>query len=244
MKKTTVWLLGIVGIFLFFGSIAPAFAADATATADFESAYVWRGLTLNDGAVFQPSMDVSSGGFDFNVWGNFDISKNDANGERNRFSEVDLTLSYGFDLDPVKLTVGGIEYLFPNTGSEGTREVYLDISGSPFEGVSAGITGYYDCQLVHDYYTSLHLNYDYTFAGGLDVGAGAACGIAGKDTAVAYGGTQAGLHDYTLSLNASYPVIRAMQVGAYIAYTDTFNRKVMPTQKVDFHGGANISYKF
>jgi uncharacterized protein (TIGR02001 family) len=243
MKRTM--LLGIVGLFLLFGSIAPAFAADVTATMDMESAYVWRGLTLNDGAVLQPSMDVASGGFDFNVWGNFDIAKNDFTRERNRFSEVDLTMSYAYTLDPVTITVGGIEYLFPNTDAEGTREVFLGISGSPLEGVSVGVTGYYDCQLFHDYYVSANLGYDYTFSNKLDIGAGASCGVIGKDEAtMVNGGTQAGFNDYTLSLTASYPVVRAMQVGAYVAYTNTFNRNVLPVQEVDFHGGANISYKF
>ena len=243
MKKTM--LLGLVGMFLLLGSIAPAFAADVTATMDLESSYVWRGLTLNDGMVAQPSVDVASGGFNFNVWGNFDISKNDFTLQRNRFSEIDLTMSYAFNLDPVTVTVGGIEYLFPNTTAEGTREAFLGISGSPLDGVTAGITGYYDCQLFHDYYVSVNLGYDYTFSNKLDVGAGASCGIIGKDEAtLVNGGTQGGFNDYTLSLTASYPVMDAMQVGAYVAYTDTFNRKVLPTQKVDFHGGANVSYSF
>jgi len=41
-------------------AVAPAAAAEATAAVDFASAYVWRGLTFNDGFVIQPSIDVAA----------------------------------------------------------------------------------------------------------------------------------------------------------------------------------------
>jgi len=44
--------------------VQPVAAADVTAAIDFNSAYVFRGKTLNDGWVVQPSVDITKGGFD------------------------------------------------------------------------------------------------------------------------------------------------------------------------------------
>ena len=61
-----------------------AMAADASFGADINSAYVWRGITFNDGAVIQPSLDVTTGGFGFNVWGNIDIDDDNGTLDRQR----------------------------------------------------------------------------------------------------------------------------------------------------------------
>ena len=68
----------------------------ATAGMDINSAYIWRGVTANNGLVFQPSMDIAKNGFDFNVWANYDAADYHDTVEQNKFSEVDLTASYTF----------------------------------------------------------------------------------------------------------------------------------------------------
>ena len=91
-------------------------AATATAALDVNSAYVWRGLTFNNGLVVQPSITAASdNGFSVNVWGNYDIDDYDGNVDEYHFSEVDLTASYAFKLGAVDMTVGAIAYTFPTT---------------------------------------------------------------------------------------------------------------------------------
>ena len=97
------------------GAATQASAATATAALDANSAYVWRGLTFNDGFVLQPSMDVSANGFAFNVWANYDLDDYDNAVDDNEFSEVDLTGSYAFKLGNVDTRVGIIHYIFPTT---------------------------------------------------------------------------------------------------------------------------------
>lgn len=75
MKAVKTWMDGLL-VMMMLGAGA-AGAAEVAAGGDLYSAYVWRGITLNDGLVAQPSMDVSVGGFNFNVWGNFDIDDYD-----------------------------------------------------------------------------------------------------------------------------------------------------------------------
>ena len=239
MKKACVVVLSV--LFLAFGAAGTAVGAEATAGADVASAYVWRGITFNDGLVVQPYVDVAAGnGFAINVWGNYDIDDYDNTLDDNEFSEIDLTLSYGFSLDPVDITVGHIEYLFPN-GGEGTSEVFLSAYISLLEGVSAGVDAYYDYDVVEDYYISASLAYDVTLDSGLGLGAGASAGYAGEDFTI---GPDDGLHEYTFSANASFPVTDAVGLSAFVAYTDTFDEDVLPEQDVDLYGGGGFSWSF
>ncbi|MFC1816282.1 MltA-interacting MipA family protein, partial [Thermodesulfobacteriota bacterium] len=73
--------------------------------------------------VVQPSVDVSHKGFGINVWGNIDIDDYNDTLKSGEFSEVDFALSDGFNIKSVDVSVGYIEYLFPN-GGEGTRELF------------------------------------------------------------------------------------------------------------------------
>src|SRR6056297_3554188 len=134
MKKAGVVILSV--LFLAIGAAGTALGAEAAAGADVASAYVWRGITFNDGLVVQPYVDVAAGnGFAINVWGNYDIDDYDNTLDENEFSEVDLTLSYALPIEPVDITIGHIEYLFP-TGGSGTSEVFLSAYINPAGGLS------------------------------------------------------------------------------------------------------------
>lgn len=219
-------------------------AADASFGTDINSAYVWRGITFNDGVVIQPSLDVTTGGFGFNVWGNIDMDDYDGALDDREFSEVDLTFSYGIDIKSVSLAVGYIEYLFPTTdagGSPGTREIYGDISFSPVEGLTTGLTIYYDFDEVEDYYVSLNIGYSRELVEKLTMDIGLSAGYAGEDMSA---GAEDGLHDYNVSLGLGYTVTEAVSVSGFIAYTDTFDEDVLPEQDVDVYGGIGAYYAF
>lgn len=235
-----------------------AWAADATAAVDLNSAYVWRGITLNDGLVAQPSLDVTKGGFGFNVWGNFDLSDYNNTLDENNFSEVDLTLSYAFSIKKLDVGVGVIEYLFPTTaktGGPGTRELYATLGMNIIGGLSAGIGYYHDVDEVHSYYSDFSLTYSFSPMDKLDVEAGAKVAYAGKDFATYYsaGATDGGWYDYGFSLGLTYAVSNALSVGANINYTDTLDKKVLPETNqangifghdTSVYGGVNVSYAF
>ncbi|RJP89068.1 MAG: MltA-interacting MipA family protein [Desulfobacteraceae bacterium] len=227
-----------------------AFAADVTTAIDVNSAYVWRGITFNDGVVIQPSVNVAAGnGFNLNVWGNLDVDDYDDALDSGEFSEVDLTMSYTHQAGPVALTAGYIEYLFPTTeagGVEGTREVYLDISGAPAEGFSLGLTSYYDFDEVDDFYLNPYLGYGMELMPKLSMSLRAGAGWAGEDFAGAYGGEDSGFFDYTLSAGLTYAVTDNVSVSGRIAYTDSIDDDVLPEppQDVNFYGGVGVSVAF
>lgn len=227
-----------------------AFGADVTAAVDLNSAYIWRGITLNDGLVAQPSLDVASGGFGVNVWANYDLSDYDGTLEKYEFSEVDFTLSYSHSLGPVDLTGGVIEYLYPTTdkgGAEATQEVYLGASIKPFdklEGFTIGTTGYYDYDQVDSYYISPNIGYSLDFCEGFSMDMGASCGIVGdKYSERVSGGTKAGFNEYTLTLGTAY-TIDAYTFSGQIGYTNAIDNDVYPDPDVNFFGGAGVEVAF
>jgi hypothetical protein len=95
-------------------------AAETEVTAELSlfSAYVWRGQVYNDEAVLQPSLTVERGGLGINVWGDFNLT--DRNDIEGRFSELDVTLWYGFDVvGPLSIQVGAAAYTFPHSADLG-----------------------------------------------------------------------------------------------------------------------------
>ena len=244
MKKT---LATVLTVLLFaVGSAGSAIGADATTGVDVVSAYVWRGITFNDGVVLQPYVDVAAeNGIAINVWGNYDIDDYDNTLDENDFSEVDLTVSYALPIEAVDITIGHIEYLFPTSEDSGSSEVFLSTYVSPIEGLSVGIDAYYDYDEVEDYYLSASIGYDAEFENGLGLGASASVGYAGEDFAeINSGGIDGGFHEYTFSVSASYPVTETIGLTAFAAYTDTFDEDVLPEQDVDFFGGGGLSWSF
>ena len=97
------------------------------------SHYVFRGETRSDKPSIHPMGTVSSGDLSFNVWGFVSSDRTkmmDDDGEPNALGdEINLTFDYtpSFDLGGVNMSVsvGYIQYLFPNMGSGHTEEAYL-----------------------------------------------------------------------------------------------------------------------
>jgi hypothetical protein len=231
-----------------------AWAADATAALDLNSAYVWRGITFNDGLVAQPSLDVSKNGFGLNVWGNFDIDDYDDTLDDNDFSEIDLTAYYSFSIENLDVSLGVINYLFPG-GGDSTLELYASVGMAIVGGLSAGISFYYDVDEVESFYTDLGLTYAMDLADDLSLEAGAKIGFAGEDFATAYSAaaTDGGFYDYGLSLGLTYAVSEMLSVGAKITYSDSLDDDVLPDADIangiyghdtGFYGGIGVAYVF
>jgi hypothetical protein len=129
LKTHPILALCLFGLFV-FGSVRPAASEklEISASLDYCTDYVWRGLVINDKPVLQPSLTCSqeitnAGIFSLNFWGNYDLT--DANGTKNRLSEIDYTASYALPNGLFGLEVGIIHYTFPVTTDEATTEAYI-----------------------------------------------------------------------------------------------------------------------
>lgn len=226
-------------------------AAEVTAGTDIATAYVWRGITFNDEGVIQPSVTVTHpAGFAFNVWANYDLGNFDDRLQDNDFSEVDLTFSYTLDLSPVSLTVGHIEYLFPNAGSDtATGEIYGSAGIELVEGITFTGAVYVDYDEVNDVYGTIGLS--------VDVGAlvlklpapwslsfSSSIGFAGREFVEAYGGEGSGAYDWNLGLTLGYAFNDSLSMSLFIRYVDNFDDEVLLEQEADWYGGVGIYYSF
>ncbi len=118
-------------------------AADVSATADFASAYIFRGVTYNDGLVFQPGAKISGfpipeqyGSIAVGTWANYDIADYGGALKQNEFSEVDYYATYTLPVKVVDLSTTYTEYTYPH-GTNADREVAFAI------GKAIGTSGLY-----------------------------------------------------------------------------------------------------
>ena len=243
MKKMFAAMVVMMALgFLGVGTVS---AADVTVGADVNSAYVWRGITFNDGLVFQPSLDIGYKGFGINVWGNLDIGDYDDSLDSGDFSEVDFTLSYGFAVDRFSFGLGYIEYLFPGSnGGEGTRELYGTVTVDIYKGLYAGLGLYYDVEAIDDFYANGSIGFATDITEAISIDVSATAGYAGDDWAIANTGTDGGFHEYTLSASGTYTVVENLDVSIYLNYTDSLDDDVLADQDVNFFGGIGFYYAF
>ncbi|MFA6582819.1 MAG: TorF family putative porin [Elusimicrobiaceae bacterium] len=126
MKKTitlalAVALLSVLNI--------TAFAAgeennpfNCAAELDIVSKYVWRGIPQGKTEAYEPSINFSKHGFTGNIWMNYSVDTP----QQNKFSELDLLLSYELKLSALSVTPGVVLYTFPNFAPYG--EAYVKMS--------------------------------------------------------------------------------------------------------------------
>ncbi len=240
-------------------------AATVTTGMDINSAYIWRGITANNGLVLQPSIDVVNNGFGVNVWANYDASDYRGLVEQGRFSEVDLTASYTFKLGSFDASLGVIEYTFPATmpsnktaypngkNIQSTGEVFAGLSKDLGAGFTLGAKVYYDFDNVNDFFIAPTLGYSYSLNDKTTLGLSGTLGYAGKRFAEYYGGNpvgvaEAGFFSYTLTASAKYMVTEAFGIAANINYTDSMNNKVLAQTETfadtKVFGGISLTYAF
>jgi hypothetical protein len=73
------------------------------ASGSFLSHYMWRGLRLAEGGVFQPSVTVGAKGFSANLWANYQF-------DPERWTELDFTGAYAGEKGKINYEVGFIHY--------------------------------------------------------------------------------------------------------------------------------------
>lgn len=231
--------LATILLLLAGAALVPARASAVEVAYDlgFYSHYVWRGITLTDEPVFQPSLLLSHrSGFSVKVWGNLDLGgQSDTAGELN---ELDITVEYAWGPEPLELAVGLIDYNFPNTAFPGTWEAYASLRGRTV--VSPSLTVYYDFDELEDVYANLAIAYDHELSDTWSVSFAVSAGYAGSDFAI---GGESGLHDGNVKL-AVTRTGKVVSVGLLAAYTDSLDEDVLLEQPVGAWGGVHLGLDF
>ncbi|WP_372793982.1 TorF family putative porin [Pontiella sp.] len=235
--------------------------ATATAEAALVSAYVWRGMVMNEDMVFQPQLSVAQYGVSFNVWANYNFS-NGANGVEDDISEIDLSLAYTLplDLNDISFDVGIINYQFPANSTEqgsSTTELFASaylltlkdyvIPSVTFFGDVDEVDGSY---LLFDVVAPYQVSEYLSVEGGVSLGWGTAryngAYFPGEDG----DGPEKGFTDYNLYGTVSYEIADGVTASFNLTYTGLFGGAIKDNAKLNyeagekFWGGFNIAYDF
>jgi len=153
----------------------------------FNGKYVWRGINLVDGWVWQPSVTASHKWISASIWGSMELGDEnyypgEGSGE-GKFTELDYTLEAAYDWKKLSFATGVIQYRFPNTGFDKTTEVYASLG---FDVVlSPTLAVYRDVDLAKGLYGVFSIDYAveefYKSDGLLSVGAEAGASVAAGD---------------------------------------------------------------
>jgi uncharacterized protein (TIGR02001 family) len=228
------------------GLVAAAATAGVDVTLDFASAYVFRGITFNDGPVFQPGIEASGmglpeeyGGVAVGAWGNYDIDDYGGLLNSSEFSEVDWYLSYSLPtfVEGLDLYIGYCEYTYPNGGTA-DKEGNIG-AGYEIAGIGLGYTAYFNVGGgAKDVYNEFTLGY------GLDLSEELALGLGASAAYLAADEGDSGLHDGSLSADLSYALGEVWSVGASVAYIAQLDDEILVDETLDTTGdfGYDVSF--
>ena len=227
--------------------------SDVSVNADVAlySAYVWRGVIINDNMVAQPSVTAAKGPFSLNVWGSWNaVTRYDGDDD----TEVDYTATYTLPLntDVVTMDVGLLSYTFPGSGNgaKPTEEVFLK---STFNNIllTPVATVYYDVDQVNGWYGNLALSHGVEICDALSAEIGGSVGYGTRNALVAYGVEDNGsgaVADYNVYVSTDYALTEDLSLGALLQYTRLdggVGNDVDGAQNNDIlWGGVTLSYKF
>ena len=204
----------------------------ASATVDFVSDAMWRGIIYNDNPVWQPSATVAYdarelGTVAVNVWASLDLTHKRGTMNKSRRScglqEIDYTLSYANSIGPVGFEVGHIWYTFPNDNGPSDQDLYATVSfANPIATPYASAYWNYSDSYGNDtssVYFDFGVSHDFELTEALTLTPKATLGFGDHAYTNSKGGTE--LTDQTLGLAASYAVNERLSVGAQLNYTWT-----------------------
>ena len=244
LRRLVVRVVVAAAVFLpCFVESAPA--AEATASVELLSAYVYHGVTYNDGIVAQPNLDVSSGNVGFNIFANYDIDDYDGALQGGEFSEVDLSVYCFGTIAGMDCSLTYSEYLYPHVGDgdgsplPGNREVIATLQKGLSESLSVKLDVRYELDEIKDYYTALKLIYGASLTDAISLSMSGLVAYVGKHTSM--GGNE-GFNEYTLSLGTTYSVSEALDVSATIYHSASLDEDVLPDQDVETFGSIGVSW--
>lgn len=227
MKKKTIMIMMAAAL-----AAGVAGAADVSATADFASAYVFRGVTLNDGLVFQPGVEVSGlpipeeyGSVTLGTWANYDLNTYGGALNRNEFSEIDYYVSYALPVKVVDLGITYTEYTYPNSGGTTADK---EIAGSV--GKAIGDSGLYSSLTANygldgapkdNWYIQAGLDYSKDLSDKLSLSAGLTAAYLIQKTG------SDGFNDATASVGLSYALTDKWSLNGSIVYVAQLDNNVL-----------------
>lgn len=247
MKRRAIGM--ITGAVLLLSMVASAMAEEAAPVADeitksasasvsVMSRYVWRGLVLSDEAVVQPAIDFNYGGFNANLWANYDTDN-----DMEMHNETDLTLKYTYAIKDLSLSAG---YIYYGVVGLNTEELFLAASYATL--LAPTLTYYQDLREGEGGgFATLSIGHSQEVWNGISVGGGASVGYNFRNALMGLaedGNKFSGLYNGEVSLFVNVPVTKAISVKPSIAFDFPLSddaKYVMETTNEAYSGEDNSS---
>lgn len=194
----------------------------------FYSKYVWRGVNLSNGGVYQPSLTVGFQGLELNIWGSYEFTDNvlypsGSNG-KNRFTEWDTTVSYSGESAFGSWTIGAVQYAYPTTGFANTTEVFAQFGFNHL--LNPYIAGYFDLDESKGTYLRLGGSTNLSPLNKTPVELNFWVGYGDKkNNDFTYGNSRAGLADYGLEAKVSTSLGKNGTLWTSVGFTGLFDSK-------------------
>jgi hypothetical protein len=245
MKKTVLNVLAVIMTAAALLAPRPAAAeGEGSASLGVYSNYVWRGQTLSEDAVLQPTVGISWEGFGANLWANYDFDSEELN-------ETDVTLSYSGSYGKVGYEAGYIYYGLD--GLADTQEIYLGLSYDFF--LSPSATFYLDVDEGNGGFLVLAVGYSVpiTEAIGIDLGADVTVNFENAILGLDEEGEEfTGFYNADITAGTSIPFAGAWSFDALLAYSFALTddaKAAIGGASVDgeddvFWGGAGVTLAF
>jgi hypothetical protein len=226
---------------------------------DVLSAYVWRGIVVNDEPVWQPSIRA---GLDFgefgkffgDIWANFNATKRTGKTSTVGLDQINYTIGYVNDVEGIQFGVGHIFYTFPYFYSGGDyghsmNEIYATLAyDNPI--VVPFIEGYWEYYQFNGFYALGGLKKKVQFFEDIPwfVGAQVSLGAASRPyMRYHFGGNDGkfGLCDANAELFTRYNITEYLYVGGRIVWTTLLDNSIdVHARKHLLWGGVNAGVMF
>ena len=203
---------------------------DANTSLVFSSKYVSRGVNTVNNWVLQKNTDVQVGNFTTSLWANMELTNhNGAIYTRSQpagtFTEWNFTIEYATVWRDLQLALGWIEYRYPGTGWEDTREVYLSLT--PDRPNAPNITVYRDLRVAKGTYITAGV--ELPAAQSLSISTLLGYGCARFNDAF-YGHAKAGFVDLTLGVSTTLNTASGWQVKPALWFSTLLDRRLLADQ--------------
>jgi hypothetical protein len=255
MKALILFALALMIVSTF--SIGTLYAAETEtsgyASVDIMSNYVWRGLKLSRSWVVQPSIGITYGGFDANLWSNFDSDwkVEDTDNGQGKVTETDLTVSYSFSKDKFNFSAGYIYYAFQ--GAHDTQELFFSAVYDVL--LNPALVLYYDYDEGQGAFIIASIDHSFDLGKNipLDVGASASYNINNKLMGVDEEGNDfSNFYNGELYASVTFPVTKAFSITPKAAYSFPLSNDAKEAissisydgDKDIFYGGINLTLSF
>jgi uncharacterized protein (TIGR02001 family) len=243
-SKSILMASAVLAATLALPRLSTAAEGEASASLGFYSNYVWRGQTLSDGIVAQPTAGLSWKGLGVNIWANYDE-------ELESVTETDFTLNYAGNYEKLSYDVGVIYYGLESI--KDTTELYLGLSYDVI--LAPYATLYYDFDEGDGAFLVLGIGHSFPVTEGIGIDLGADVTV-NLDNAIMgldeNGETFSGFYNADLTAGTSIPFAGAWSFDVLLAYsfalTDDSKAAIsgasVDGEKDVFWGGAGVTLAF